>query len=88
MQFPRIAPEFGTGKKILLNSFLVVQAVVYKHKAPIEKHDPIHEISDNVILLSNGDSSDCNFGKFGLNQPMANPCAIEIKFAAERKKKR
>lgn len=53
--------------------------------APIEKHDPIHDTSDNVIgPLCNGESSDCSFGKFGLNQPIAIPCKRLIKFAIKR----
>lgn len=42
--------------------------------APIEKHEPIHDVSDNDIgPLCNGESLDCNFNKFGDNQPIANP---------------
>lgn len=50
--------------------------------APIEKHDPIHEISDNLAgPLCNGESSDCNTRKFGDNHPMANPWHKLIIFA-------
>lgn len=55
----------------------------------MEKHEPIHEVSDNVIgPVCNGESSDCNFGKFGLSQPMAIPWQRLIIFATEKKEKK
>lgn len=73
--------KFDTSPKIQLPSM-----------APIEKHDPIHDVSDNVIgPVSNGDSFDCNFGRFGLNHPIAIPWHRLITFAVlntpKRKKK-
>lgn len=56
--------------------------------APMEKYDPIHDVSDSVIgPLSNGESSDCNLGRFGLSQPIAIPWHRLIILAAERKEK-
>lgn len=36
--------------------------------APMEKHAPIHDVSNTVNgPLSNGELFDCNFNKFGLS---------------------
>lgn len=65
--------------------------------APIEKQLPIHDVSVNVSGAASGEScSDCNFGKFGDNQPIAMPWHKLIIFAihthrqgeTERKQKR
>lgn len=54
--------------------------------APIEKYDPIHDVCDKVIGPPiNGESSDCNFGKFGLSQPIANPWQRLIILAESKK---
>lgn len=54
--------------------------------APIEKHDPIHDVSAiETGPLSNGESFDSNIRKFGLNQPIANPWHTLIIFAILKK---
>lgn len=56
--------------------------------APMEKYEPIHDVSDNVIgPPGNGESSDCNLRRFGLSQPIAIPWHRLIILAAERNEK-
>lgn len=55
--------------------------------APIEKYEPIHDVSDRFNGPdSNGESFDCKNGSAGDSHPMAQPWHRVMMFAAKLEK--
>lgn len=88
MQLPRIAPmDSKQNFEIFFLNYVHCLLHCLMTSSPMEKHEPIHDVSDNVIgPLCNGESFDCSFGKFGDSHPMAIPWHKLIIFAEKSTK--